>query len=591
VLALAAVAPLGFYYIHAARAPGPPLTAVPFTTFGGNERHPYFSPDGSQVVFTWNGADQANYDIYVKVIGSESALRLTSDPAEDFSPVWSPDGRSIAFLRRVSSTSAAVMLIPPLGGAERKLAEVRTMLPEICGCAPSRSLSWSPDSARLAIMDKPSPEDPISLLVLSIETGEKRRLTRPPPGSVGDSDPAFSPDGRRLAFSRSTGFAVSDLYVISLTGALVPAAEPRRLTFDDRQAGNPTWTPDARQIIFSSNRSGGGDLLWKIRADEGAPERLESVGEDGQDPAISRQGDRLVYTRTFADANIWRAGLAPIASGGGAPAFETSPLVSSSRRDANGSFSPDGKRIAFASDRSGSFEIWVSGSDGANPVQLTRLRSFSGTPRWSPDGAEIAFDSNLEGHWEIYVANANGGARPRRLTTSPGDSAMPSWSRDGKWIYFASVRDGYAQVWKAPSAGGPPVQVTTTGGYLARESPDGRFVYYTKSDPYLSYAKNKQVDGLWRAPVDGGAETRVLETVKLRGFEVVEDGIYFFAPGPKSQTLVRFHNLRTNTESLIGVITKPLVVFLAISPDRRTLLYSPVDQQIGDLMLVEGLHW
>jgi len=82
-------------------------------------------------------------------------------------------------------------------------------------------------------------------------------------------------------------------------------------------------------------------------------------------------------------------------------------------------------------------------------------------------------------------------------------------------------------------------------GDLARESPDGRFVYYTKSDPYLSYAKNKQVDGLWRAPVDGGAETRVLETVKLRGFEVVEDGIYFFALGPKSQTLVRFHNHRT----------------------------------------------
>src|SRR5207249_11783436 len=115
--------------------------------------------------------------------------------------------------------------------------------------------------------------------------------------------------------------------------------------------------------------------------------------------------------------NIWRAGLAPRSPGRQAPAFEPTLLVSSSRSDLNPSFSPDGKRITFGSDRSGSFEIWLSGSDGANPVQLTRLHSFSGTPRWSPDGAEIAFDCNLSGHWEVYVVSANGGS-PRRLTTS-----------------------------------------------------------------------------------------------------------------------------------------------------------------------------
>jgi hypothetical protein len=167
---------------------------------------------------------------------------------------------------------------------------------------------------------------------------------------------------------------------------------------------------------------------------------------------------------------------------------------------------------------------------------------------------------------------------------------MPSWSADGKWVYFASVRDGYANVWKAPSSGGSSIQVTTTGGYLAQESPDGRFLYYTKSDPYLSYAQNKQIDGLWRSPVRGGPETRVLETVKSRGFKVVGNGIYFFAPGPKSETHVLFHDFETNRDKLVGIIRKPIFVYLDVSPDGRSLLYPQVDQEVGDLMLVKNFH-
>src|ERR1051326_5448595 len=87
------------------------LTAMPLTTYPGDERQPALSPDGNQVAFSWNGMDQRNYDIYVKVIGAESPLRLTTDEAEDFSPSWSPDGHWIAFLRRLSDARAALILI------------------------------------------------------------------------------------------------------------------------------------------------------------------------------------------------------------------------------------------------------------------------------------------------------------------------------------------------------------------------------------------------------------------------------------------------------------------------------------------------
>src|SRR5262249_8501094 len=105
------------------KAPQVELTAVPLTTYPGNERMPTSSPDGNQVAFVWDGDKQDNDDIYVKLIGPGQPLRLTNDPAQDYSPAWSPDGTSVAFLRALPGEKSAVLLVPPIGGLERKLAE------------------------------------------------------------------------------------------------------------------------------------------------------------------------------------------------------------------------------------------------------------------------------------------------------------------------------------------------------------------------------------------------------------------------------------------------------------------------------------
>lgn len=94
------------------------LTPVPLTSYAGLESSASFSSDGNQVAFVWNGEKQDNFDICVKLLGSESPLRITSDPAPDFSPAWSPDGQSIAFLRAIDTTNAEVLVIPGTGGAE-----------------------------------------------------------------------------------------------------------------------------------------------------------------------------------------------------------------------------------------------------------------------------------------------------------------------------------------------------------------------------------------------------------------------------------------------------------------------------------------
>ncbi|MFN7993494.1 MAG: protein kinase, partial [Bryobacteraceae bacterium] len=387
---------------------------LPLTAYPGFAGQASFSPDGNQVAFIWNGEKQDNFDIYVKLVDSATPLRLTTDPAFDFCPAWAPDGRSIAFEREVGKATA-VVLIPAIGGPEREVARLSP------GVVSSR-ISWSPDGKWLAVADSPSAGQPSSLFLLSPMTGERRRLTTSDPAAAwGDGDPSFSPDGRRLAFRRSRATAMGEIAVLSLTAESAPQGEVMELTHENAFSGAPAWTPDGREIVFWNGIPD--DSLWRLPSSGGAPKRLEIAGV-AMAPVISRDGRRLAFTRPLVDLNIWR-----VHTSGPRVRAVPAPLISSSRIEANAQYSPDGKRIAFSSDRSGSLEIWTSDSDGTHAAQVTMLgKSESGTPRWSPDGTRIAFDWDIAGHWDIYTVEARGG-RVRRMTTAPFDNAIPSYSR------------------------------------------------------------------------------------------------------------------------------------------------------------------
>jgi Tol biopolymer transport system component/predicted Ser/Thr protein kinase len=572
---LGAVAAAVWFSRSHSGVPEEPLAAVPLTSYPGYEGEPSFSPDGNQVAFVWDGDKQDNRDIYVKLIGGGPPLPLTRHPTADFSPAWSPDGRWIAFLRELPGGKAAVFLIPALGGSERKLAEIHNE--PYSGYS---GLAWSPDGKWLVVPDKSAPTDPYALFLLSVESGEKCRLTSPSVQLFGDSAPALSPDGHTLVFIRRAVFFVSDLYLLALSDGFKALGEPKRLTSDNRDTSSPSWTPDGREIIFSSG-SVSRPNLWRVAASgSGKPQRLASVGEGGSYPAISRLGHRLAYTRELADPNIWRVGVA-------GPQGKTTPpmsFISSTRDEAGPEFSPDGKRIAFASDRSGGYEIWLCNSDGSNPVKLT---AFGGPltvgQRWSPDGEHLVFFSDAEGQYEIYVISANGG-KPQRLTSDPANDLVPSWSRDGKWIYFASNRSGEHQVWKMPAHGGAAVQVTRKGGSMPVESPDGRVLYYKK--------RGEDTLGLWKVPVKGGEESQVLESFSGGSeFAVVDEGIYF-NPRPDSagHYSIQFFSFASKKTRVVATLEKPVFHGFTVSPDGRWILYSQIDQQGKDLMLVENFH-
>ncbi len=557
------------------QAPSPAATAkiIPFTAFSGVADQPAFSPDSNQIAFTWDGGNGENLDLYVKIIGAGTPLRLTTNPAEDISPAWSPDGRYLAFIRR-SAGENGIFIVPALGGAERKLGQTG---PNLSSQAWSQCrLSWSPDGKFMALADRASPQDRHAIFLLSVEDDEKQQLTSPP-GSSYDDFPAFSPDGQTLAFIRTNGLSSADLYLISMQGE-----ELRRLTTDERRVHSLAWTADNREIVFSSNR-GGGFSLWRVAVSGGTPERVAATGQNAYSPAISRQGNRLAYNVSFLDSNIWRLDRASAAGRQNLP----TKLISSTRQDYSPQFSPDGKKIVFASDRSGSDEIWVCESDGSHPAQLTFFDgSANGTPRWSPDSRQIVFDARPAGNADIYVMSAEGG-KPRPLTLEPSHDVLPSWSRDGRWVYFCSNRSGTYQTWKVPAGGGQAIQVTQQGGFEAFESPDGTLLYYTKG---------RGPGGIWQVPVGGGEEKQVPELLDAgywRYWAVTDDGIYFASPVASARPALKFFSFATQRVTQFGVLERdPLQgpPGLTVSPDGRWVLYAQADQSISDIMLVENFR-
>ncbi len=435
-------------------------------------------------------------------------------------------------------------------------------------------LTWTNDGKHLIFPDRLSNNSPSALFSLSLDTLSRTRLTSPPASWDGDWTPVMSPDGARIAFIRSPEGSVRDVYVMDASGGM-----PRRLTSDGRLVVGITWTADSQNVVFSSNREGE-FALWKVPAVGGPIERVEVGNENSYSPAISRKGNLLAYSHGTGKWDIVRIDLKSSAR-----KILTDQLLSSNEQDAAPQFSPDGKRIAFQSWRSGTQEIWACVADGSDAVQLTSFGgALTGSPRWSPDGRQIAFDSRPDGRAHIFLTNPDGGI-PRALTSGTYNDIIPSWSPDGKMIYFGSNRsDGY-QIWKIAASGGTPQQLTTNGGMIALASPDDHWIYYSKP----------QVSGLWRIPVAGGTEEQVLKSPR-DGFQgywtLTKEGIYYldssgsessidFASYAVPDRSVRVHVLDHEPTLLSG---------LSVSPDGRWLIYADMAEAGSNISLVENFR-
>jgi Tol biopolymer transport system component len=540
-----------------------PLEIVPMAVLPGYEVEPAFSPDGNQVAFREiNG--HRNSGIFTALVGGESSLRLTRDPS-DCCAAWSPDSRQVAFVRRNASEDD-IYVVPALGGTERKLySSPRDLSPH---------LAWSPDGKWLAFPENNGTDTRSWITLLSLADSTTRRLTMPP-GEDRDDTPAFSPDGTQLAFVRGPiAGVVNNIYVVPLQGG-----PPRRLTFDNRPIFGLTWNTESCEIIYSSIREGP-STLWRVSAKGGAPRRISGVGLMAYSPSVALKGSQLAYRQAIGRDNIWKISLKDGKRLAGPPTI----AIAAKGRKLRPSFSPDGRRITFESDRLGAMEIWACDSDGRNCAQLTSLHGTAGSPHWSPDGRFIAFEFHPGERAEVYLLDVETHVS-RLLATNPGaDNLAPSWSRDGQWLYFSSRRGtGPFQIWKISPTQGHLVQVTKAGGIAAAESSDGRYLYYSKYES----------DGIWRMPIAGGPEVRVHDQpsgTEWFNWGLADEGIYYLNTTTPPRTSVEFFNLATRKTTTISTFDKPWGWGFAVSPEGNSLLYVRSEFEESNIMVVKNFH-
>jgi Tol biopolymer transport system component len=568
LIVLAALA--GWRLLRRPAAPAGPVSVAPFTADGGQKFLPSLSPDGERVAYTWDGDSIGNLDIYVKPTGPGTRpLRLTEHPGIDTNPVWSPDGRQIVFVRIVDN-HGSLHSVPSLGGQERKLADVQGPATSPAN-PPLIRLAWAPDGRSIVFSEKPSLDVPAHILELPLDTLQARPMTHPPEDSFGDLYPSISPDGRQLAFVRSSsrGWGNQDVWVQPLQGG-----DARRLTNDKyADCWSLSWTPGGNEILYSFFTVGSRRMA-RVALAGGASQPIVGAGAEAHSGSI--RGGRMVYVQdSRVPPVLYRVPVRAPSSGSRA-----SEPVASNGGNQNPAYSPDGKKIAFESARLGVPGIWVSDADGSHPVQVSSFAAYSGTPRWSPDGRRLVFDSLQDGNWDIYAVEVDGGT-PRRLTAEPSEDGTGTWSRDGRSIYFHSDRSGRFELWKMPSDGGAAVQLTRQGGFYGAEAADGRFVYYSKG----------QGGPLWRVPVDGGEETEIVQqSVRWLNWSLAGRSLYYAITQPLSLSLQRLDLETGRSSPFLQIETSGIALGVAVSPDEQWVLYANITRQTSELILVENFR-
>ena len=578
---LGLLAGMGFFVVKERQAAGPyPLHVVSvtkLTSYPGDEREPAVSPDGSTVAFSWSGAVGNNYDIYVVKLGAQEPLRLTTDPAADTFPAWSPDGSQIAFVRR-KGVFAEIVVVPPLGGAERVLHQFSRIGADL-DFSQHPVLCWSPDGKSIVYSGQAGPGEKYRLFLLSVTTGAVQALSTPDAKVVGDSSPAFSGDGKSLAFVRYLAPRNGQVMLQALDSGMTPQGDPVAVNASGLDPRSPMWLVDGKQLLF-------GDVAQIFQWDQKkgtAPIYVANgaLGGLSLGPRTTGNARQLVVAVDKWDSDIWEI---PLNAAGMKATGPPQVLQRSTAPDSHPDYSPDGRLMTFVSDRSGAGEVWVANADGSNPRQLTHLGAhLASYPKWSPDGTKIAFHARVPDVAEVYVVDVNQGV-PRQITHENPGLALATWSNDGRFLYASTLVGGIGTTYRIPVSGGPMERLWE--GALDRESVDGKYILYWKTN----------TPGIFRRSLAGDVTRNPEELLvpdfwplgQLGGYAPVAGGIYYVSanedgkPGP-----FRYFDYASRRSTEIAPAVPGLGRGIAISPDRRHLAFAASAEIGGDLLLLK----
>lgn len=481
----------------------------------GENTSPSLSPDGTRVVYRHQTVDGAE-TLMLRHVTNDTTTALTHGEGHDDFPAWSPRGDLIAFERR-TPTGCMIMVIAPEGGDARPLGD--------CDFGTSGPITWQPDGKTLVYSHRTAWSLPDQLVSVAIADGKMIGITNPSAGMPGDTQPALSSTGVRLAFVRTRSLGVADLSYLIMGGA-----EAKKGTSDNVPVSGLAWEPAGLSLLIASSRAGQ-EALWRTHFDGSNPELVLSLPDPLRAPSLAKDGQTLVYERWHVKTRFMRHD-----PEGSRPATELSGWPALAGRERAPQLSPDGQTVVFVSNRTGHDQLWTIPTAGGSATLLTTADAdYLETPRWSRDGRAIAYTASHHGALDVWSVDVATGTQTR--LTQDGRSRAPAFSRDGQWLYVGSARNGgHWQLWRQRwPEGGNAEQLTTQGGLAAIESLDGSTIYYVRPDR----------PGLWQRTRDPDSDetllTPELAALDWRNWEVTNDAIWFIARRTDTEaTLARY---------------------------------------------------
>jgi len=554
----------------------PPLSSVPLTSDPGYEFGPRLSPDGAQVAYT-RGTRTSEPDVVVQGVGLAAQPQVVARRA--FSAAWSPTGKTLAVLRSQTEDSARrdVLIVGLSQQPPRRIGEVDTPS-AFADDLPSAYLDFSPDGRFVVASDGWGVDAQSYLVLISVESGEKFALTSPGPTSPGDFTPRFSPDGRRIAFTRILRPGVAHLHVLDLTSDMRPAGPSTEVASAGLWNAFPAWTADSRHLVFAGGAMDDARLkLVRVSGTSVTDLPLAETGVSAIDlgPGAEPGTSRIVYTRSSRDTDIFRASIGDRQRG--ATPNRATAIIESTFIDELPRYSPDGSRVAFLSGRSGSQQIWLARADGTEPRQLTRLQP--GTVHihgleWSPDGKRLAIAGTLPGKAGIHEVDAATGA----LRLLVGDEAdLPVYSADGQWLYFRIARQRAPRIWRMPAQGGTPELIETLPGTALQFTPDGGTLVYVRGTDLLM------------RPAGGGHLTQLFSSIHSPGSFAVTSGAVYAVTRRSPHEPWSLVATRPQDRRVAPIVTFEREVGdgISVSPDERHVLITQEVRQVLDVMTVD----
>lgn len=488
---LAAVVLLGFVLWGVVRGPPAPLeTRVlphPLTAETGVNWGPRFSPDGSRVAYTRQLGAKQPANVVIRDVSGGGEVVVNPTPLPEYSPAWSPSGAELAFLRRVGKTANDLVIASLPGFKEKKLTQIQTPNFADGGNLGDDWLDWSPDGRFIVAPVHEGPDAPFRIALIDTQTGRRRFLTELPQNPPGDTNARFSTDGSRLAVLRRSGTPKSELLLIELDRDFRPGKVSRYThvlpSGSAARILGAAWTPDGERILFSAEEDGGVTRrLWSVSAAglSGVyPIPTPNLRVSSLDIVESPDGRwPLAYVNTALDIDIWKIPLSETEEGPAAASRDQWTKIADSLADDNRAVvSPDGRSLAFTSDRTGSPQIWTVELSSGKLQQLTNFPPTRlGHKSWSPDGREIVFirfgpqGRDLD---SVRVSDK----RIVTLADHPDHEGGQYYSADGRFLYYIRGYDSYSLPLRLPLEGGEPEEFLGRNSKAVLDDPRGGWIY------------------------------------------------------------------------------------------------------------------